>query len=59
MVSTQPGMETMPLVTPSLAMASIAPSAAQPLAAAVQGIEALRRGDVDVRSLQDWAASKR
>ena len=29
------------------------------LAAAVQGIEALRRGDVDVRSLQDWAASKR
>lgn len=28
----------------------------QGLAAAVQGIEALRRGDIGVRSLQDWAA---
>ncbi|MCM0618692.1 carbamoyl-phosphate synthase large subunit [Nocardioides bruguierae] len=28
----------------------------QGLAAAVQGIEAMRRGDVGVRSLQDWAA---
>jgi carbamoyl-phosphate synthase large subunit len=28
----------------------------QGLAAAVQGIEALQRGDVGVRSLQDWAA---
>jgi carbamoyl-phosphate synthase large subunit len=31
----------------------------QGLAAAVQGIEALRRGDIGVRSLQDWAAATR
>ena len=29
----------------------------QGLAAAVQGIEAMRAGDIGVRSLQDWAAS--
>ena len=28
----------------------------QGLGAAVQGIEAIRRGDIGVRSLQDWAA---
>jgi carbamoyl-phosphate synthase large subunit len=27
----------------------------QGLGAAVQGIEALKRGDIEVRSLQDWA----
>jgi carbamoyl-phosphate synthase large subunit len=27
----------------------------QGLGAAVQGMEAMRRGDIDVRSLQDWA----
>ena len=27
----------------------------QGLGAAVQGIEAMRRGDIGVRSLQDWA----
>ena len=31
----------------------------QGLAAAVQGIEALRRGDIGVRSLQDWARATR
>jgi carbamoyl-phosphate synthase large subunit len=28
----------------------------QGLGAAVQGIEAMRAGDIGVRSLQDWAA---
>ena len=28
----------------------------QGLGAAVQGIEAMRRGDIGVRSLQEWAA---
>jgi carbamoyl-phosphate synthase large subunit len=28
----------------------------QGLGAAVQGLEAMRRGDIGVRSLQDWAA---
>ena len=28
----------------------------QGLGAAVQGIEALKRGEIGVRSLQDWAA---
>ena len=28
------------------------------LAAAVQGIEAMRRGELDVRSLQDWATAQ-
>ena len=31
----------------------------QGLGAAVQGIEAMRRGDIGVRSLQDWAAALR
>jgi carbamoyl-phosphate synthase large subunit len=31
----------------------------QELAAAVQGIEALGRGDLDVRSIQDWTAAAR
>jgi carbamoyl-phosphate synthase large subunit len=30
----------------------------QGLAAAVQGIAALRQGDIDVRSLQEWAARR-
>jgi hypothetical protein len=31
----------------------------QQLAAAVQGIEALGRGELDVRSIQDWNAALR
>jgi carbamoyl-phosphate synthase large subunit len=30
----------------------------QGLGAAVQGIEAMRAGDIGVRSLQDWAAAR-